>query len=98
MQTSPNVGDVPQAVRRRQAETQFARASGVAARRILVKAASLSPKNIVPKAKVSKSYSSGAVDGVKTSFLGTSAFSCGEVVAKRLWRNHWIVISEGGRP
>ena len=36
------------------------RASGVAARRILVKAATLSPKNIVPKAEVSKSYSSSA--------------------------------------
>src|SRR5262249_37299358 len=36
------------------------RASGVAARRILVKAATRSPKNIVPKAEVSKSYSSSA--------------------------------------
>src|SRR5215472_3229221 len=36
------------------------RASGVAAPRILAKAATLSPKNIVPKAEVSKSYSSSA--------------------------------------
>jgi hypothetical protein len=40
--------------------TSAMRAFGAALRRILVKAASLSPKNITPKAEVNKSYSSSA--------------------------------------
>ena len=40
--------------------TSAMRASGAALRRILAKAATLSPKNITPKAEVNKSYSSNA--------------------------------------
>jgi hypothetical protein len=40
--------------------TSAMRAEGAAPRRMLVKAATLSPKNITPKAEVSKSYSSKA--------------------------------------
>src|SRR5262245_36507734 len=40
--------------------TSAMRAYGAAARRILAKAATLSPKNITPKAEVNKSYSSSA--------------------------------------